>query len=50
MAADPAMKDMAAKRNLELEPASGAVVQGYSDAIVKTPPDIIEKATLAFKG
>jgi tripartite-type tricarboxylate transporter receptor subunit TctC len=50
MVADPAMIDMAAKRALELDPAPGTVVQGYSDAIVKTPPDVVEKAALAFKG
>ena len=50
MVADPAMIDMATRRNLELDPASGAVVQGYSDAIVKTPADIILKASEAFKG
>jgi len=50
MVADPAMKEMAAKRNLELDPAPGDVVQGYSDAIVKTPPDVVEKAAEAFKG
>jgi len=50
MVADPAMIDMAAKRALELDPAPGTVVQGYSDAIVKTPPDVVEKAAVAFKG
>jgi tripartite-type tricarboxylate transporter receptor subunit TctC len=50
MVADPAMKEMAAKRNLELDPTPGDVVQGYSDAIVKTPPDVVEKAAVAFKG
>ncbi|MEN9709898.1 MAG: hypothetical protein RIQ68_2306 [Pseudomonadota bacterium] len=50
MVADPAMIEMAAKRALELDPASGAVVQGYSDAIVKTPADVVEKAAVAFKG
>jgi tripartite-type tricarboxylate transporter receptor subunit TctC len=50
MVADPAMKEMAAKRNLELDPTPGDVVQGYSDAIVKTPPDVVEKAAQAFKG
>ncbi len=50
MVRDPAMIEMANKRNLELDPTSGAVVQGYSDAIVKTPADIIEKAAVAFKG
>jgi tripartite-type tricarboxylate transporter receptor subunit TctC len=50
MVADPAMIEMAAKRNLELDPTPGAVVQGYSDAIVKTPADVVEKAAEAFKG
>ena len=50
MVADPAMIEMANKRALELDPAPGSVVQGYSDAIVKTPPDVVEKAAVAFKG
>jgi tripartite-type tricarboxylate transporter receptor subunit TctC len=50
MVKDPAMIAMAAQRNLELDPTSGAVVQGYSDDIVKTPPDVVEKASEAFKG
>jgi tripartite-type tricarboxylate transporter receptor subunit TctC len=50
MVADPAMIEMAEKRGLELDPTPGAVVQGYSDAIVKTPPDVVEKAAQAFKG
>ena len=50
MVADPAMIEMANTRALELDPAPGKVVQGYSDAIVKTPPDVIEKAAAAFKG
>ena len=50
MVADPAMIEMATKRNLELDPTSGAIVQGYSDEIVKTPPDVVEKAAVAFKG
>jgi hypothetical protein len=28
----------------------GAQVQAISDAIVKTPPDVIKKAAEAFKG
>ena len=44
------MIEMANKRALELDPAPGTIVQGYSDAIVKTPPDVVEKAALAFKG
>ena len=50
MVADPAMIEMANKRALELDPAPGTVVQGYSDAIVKTPADVVEKAAQAFKG
>jgi tripartite-type tricarboxylate transporter receptor subunit TctC len=50
MVADPAMMEMAAKRALELDPTPGKVVQGYSDAIVKTPADVVEKAAVAFKG
>lgn len=50
MVADPAMMEMAEKRGLELDPTPGSVVQGYSDAIVKTPPDVVEKAAEAFKG
>ena len=50
MVADPAMIEMANKRALELDPTPGKVVQGYSDAIVKTPPDVVEKAAVAFKG
>ena len=45
-----AMIEMANKRALELDPTPGKVVQGYSDAIVKTPPDVVEKAAVAFKG
>lgn len=47
--ADPAIKDMAEKRTLELDPSPGATVQGYSDAIAKTPPDIVKKAVAAFQ-
>ena len=50
MVADPAMIELATKRALELDPAPGSVVQGYSDAIVKTPADVVEKAAQAFKG
>ena len=50
MMQDPAMIEMARQRNLELDPAPGAAVQGYSDAIVRTPPDIVELAAQAFKG
>lgn len=50
MVADPAMQDLAAKRGLELDPTSGKVVQGYAEEIVKTPPDIVKKAAVAFKG
>ena len=50
MVADPVMIEMAEKRGLELDPTPGTVVQGYSDAIVKTPADVVEKAAQAFKG
>lgn len=50
MTADPAMIEMATKRGLELEPTPGEQVQKFSDAIVKTPPDVVEKAAQAFKG
>jgi tripartite-type tricarboxylate transporter receptor subunit TctC len=50
MVKDPAMIAMATQRNLELDPTPGTVVQGYSDAIVKTPPAIVAKAAMAFKG
>ena len=50
MVKDPAMMAMAAQRSLELEPATGTVVQGYSDEIARTPPEIVEKAVAAFKG
>ncbi len=49
MVADPAMIEMAAQRNLELDPAPGSVVQGYSDAIAATPPDIVSQAVSAFR-
>ena len=49
MVADPAMKELATKRNLELEPTSGAEVQKIVDGIVATPPDIIKKAAAAFE-
>jgi tripartite-type tricarboxylate transporter receptor subunit TctC len=50
MVKDPAMIAMAAQRNLELDPTSGDIVQGYSDAIAETPADVVEKASEAFKG
>lgn len=34
---DPAMIAMAEQRHLELDPTSGAIVQGYSDSIVQIP-------------
>jgi len=45
---DPQFQADAAKRSADLEPAPGAVVQGYSDSIAKAPPDIIEAAALAM--
>ncbi len=50
MVQDPAMIEMATKRGLELDATPGKTVQGYSDAIVRTPPEVIEKAAQAFKG
>ena len=50
MVKDPAMIEMAGKRGLELDPSPGTVVQGYSDAIAKTPAEVVEKAVEAFKG
>ena len=45
---DPAFLADAAKRSADLEPAPGAVVQGYSDTIAQAPKDIIEAAALAM--
>jgi tripartite-type tricarboxylate transporter receptor subunit TctC len=45
---DPTFLAEAAKRSADIEPANGAAVQGYSDAIAKAPPDIIEAAALAM--
>ncbi|MCC6888068.1 MAG: hypothetical protein IT536_05975 [Hyphomicrobiales bacterium] len=45
---DPAFRADAAKRSAELEPASGAAAQGYSDAIARAPADIIEAAARAM--
>jgi hypothetical protein len=43
------MKEMAEKRTLELDPSPGLMVQGYSDAIAKTPPEIVKRAVAAFQ-
>ena len=48
MVKDPAMIDMAKQRSLELYPTSGAVTQGYSDAILKTPPEIVALVAKGF--
>lgn len=45
---DEAFHADAAKRSADLEPARGAVVQGYSDAIAKAPKDIIDAAAAAM--
>ncbi len=50
MVRDPAMIAMAAQRRLDLEPLPGAAVQVFSDEIVRTPTEIVEKAVAAFKG
>jgi tripartite-type tricarboxylate transporter receptor subunit TctC len=44
---DEAFQADAAKRSADLEPASGAIVQGYSDAIARAPQDVIEAAMRA---
>jgi tripartite-type tricarboxylate transporter receptor subunit TctC len=46
--ADPALVADAARRNLLLEPTPGSDVQAISNAIVKTPKDIVELSTKAF--
>jgi tripartite-type tricarboxylate transporter receptor subunit TctC len=50
MVKDPAMIELAAKRGLDLDPSTGTVVQGYSNAIADTPPEVVAKAVAAFKG
>jgi tripartite-type tricarboxylate transporter receptor subunit TctC len=45
---DEAFHADAVKRSADLEPAPGAVVQGYSDAIAKAPKDIIDAAAAAM--
>ncbi len=49
IAKEPAMIEMADKRGLEFDPTPGDIVQGYSDAIAKTPPDVVEKAVAALR-
>jgi hypothetical protein len=48
MVRDQAFMADAAKRNLDLEPAPGATVQGYSIAIVNAPADLVEGALQAM--
>jgi tripartite-type tricarboxylate transporter receptor subunit TctC len=38
----------AAKRNLDIEPTPGVVLQGYSSAIAHAPQDVVEGATRAM--
>lgn len=45
---DKAFLADAAKRSADIEAASGAVVQGYADAIAKAPKDVIEAAARAI--
>ena len=45
---DPAFQAEAKRRNLYLEPTAGTEVQALSDAIVKTPKDIVDIAAKAF--
>lgn len=49
MVRDPAMIELAKKRNLELEPTSGREIQKVVQDIVSTPPDVIKKAAAAFE-
>jgi tripartite-type tricarboxylate transporter receptor subunit TctC len=48
MVVDPAFLADAAKRSADLEPATGATVQGYGDAIANAPPDVIAAAAAAI--
>src|SRR5262245_49952236 len=48
LVADKAFRADAAKRSLDLEPASGAQVQAYSNSIARAPRDVIETASLAM--
>ncbi len=49
IAKDPAMIAMADQRSLEFDPTAGDIVQGYSDAIARTPAEIVAKAVEAFR-
>ncbi len=49
MVKDPSMIAIAQQRRLELDPTTGAIVQGYSDAIAKTPPEIVDLTIKGFK-
>lgn len=48
MVADKDFLDDAARRTLYIEPAPGAMVQKYSDAIIKTPKTIVNQVAKAF--
>jgi tripartite-type tricarboxylate transporter receptor subunit TctC len=48
MVRDPAFQAEAKRRNLYIEPTAGADVQAESDAIVRTPKDIVDIAAKAF--
>jgi tripartite-type tricarboxylate transporter receptor subunit TctC len=48
MTHDPVLIAMAAKRHLDLDPTPGDVVQGYSDGIASTPPEVVKTAVAAF--
>lgn len=50
MVRDPELVETAAKRNLELDPTSGLVVDKAAATIVKAPKDLIEAAQKAQKG
>lgn len=49
MMKDPAILALAEKRKLVVNPVSGKEIQAISDAIVKTPKAIVDKAAVAFK-
>lgn len=50
MVKDPAMIELAAKRNLDLEPTAGVELQAIVEKVLKTPKSLIEKTAAAMKG
>jgi len=49
MVSDPAFTADADKRNIYVQPTPGAEVQAESDAIVKTPKDLVDRVAKVFK-